>query len=119
MNNIDLYLVYNPKTNMWLKSKGYGGSGKCWVEEIKNARIYTRIGSARSQVTWWSKNYPNFGIPQVMKYIANFAEVIDETVRVKQSIQNEEDREKRQLARLAKKKIKEINKEMKNNPYFV
>jgi len=89
--NISVYLVRNKK-GKWFRAKGMKGDGDSWVKEPEKARIYTKIGSARSCVTWWTKRFPEYGIPDIVEIKATTGVILDETSRVKKSI----DRIKRQ-----------------------
>lgn len=60
----------------YLRKKGFMGSGNCWVDKFALARIYTRPGPAKGQVTWWTKNYPDREPPVVVRLIVTGEEVI-------------------------------------------
>lgn len=78
---LELYAVCN-KDGEFMRSKGYGGSGSKWVDDIKKARIYPRIGTARSQVTYWAKHYPEYDTPKIVKLLVTGLEIVDETERI-------------------------------------
>lgn len=63
---LDLYVVRS-NDGKFLRSKGYGGSGECWVTDINKAKIYSRPGPAKAQCTWWFEHYPVYGRPDVWK----------------------------------------------------
>jgi hypothetical protein len=94
MQNLELYAVQS-KDGKWLRRKGYGGSGACWVEDVNKARIYPKIGGARSMVTWWANNYPQYGVPSIVKLTISAIEVIDESKRVEKA---KNSREKKEIA---------------------
>ena len=81
---IDVYVLRNGD-HEFFRSKGYGGYGKSWVKDIKDAKMYPKLGSARRQVTWWSNNFPEYGIPNILRLEAKIAEVIDDSDRVNKS----------------------------------
>jgi hypothetical protein len=81
---LDLYVVRN-QDGQFLRSKGYGGSGSKWVDDITKARIYPKIGTARAQVTWFANSYPEYGVPQLVRLTCTGVEVLDETKRVKKT----------------------------------
>ena len=83
-NVLTLYAVRS-QDGKYLRSKGYEGSGECWVTDINKAKLYSKIGPAHSQVTWWANAYPKFGIPVIVPFIATPGEPIDQTDRVKKS----------------------------------
>ena len=80
-NKLELYIVQN-REGKFFRAKGYGGYGDTWVTDINKAKVYTKIGQARSRVTWFNNNYPEFGVPLLVKLTVGGHEVIDETERV-------------------------------------
>jgi hypothetical protein len=99
----------------FLRSKGFGGSGEKWVDQISSARIYPRIGPARAQVTWFAKNHPEYGVPKVVKLVVTEIELLDETSRVEQVIGAEDKRAyeaKRKRLESEKKRIEKQLKEL-------
>ena len=105
-----LFAVRN-KEGKWFRAKGQNGYGNSWVDEIKDAKIYTKIAQARSRVTFWANNYPDFGIPDLVKIISTKFEVIEETSRVKNA-KEKKDREEAQ--RLANNKKWELERAQKD-----
>lgn len=85
--SLELYVVTN-QNGQFFRAKGYGGIGDSWVDDIKKAKVYTRLGQARSRVTWFAKNYSSYGIPKIIKLIVTNTEEINEENRVKKSIDN-------------------------------
>ena len=82
---LNFYAVRS-KDGKWLRSKGYGGGGESWVTDITKAKIYGKIGPARAQVTFWAKNYPDFGIPDIVHISTGKCHILDESDRVKKAI---------------------------------
>ena len=93
-----LYAVRN-KEGKWFRAKGFGGCGASWVESLTKAKIYPKIGQARSRVSFFANNYPQFGIPEIVELYVTTSKVLDETKWVKkvqaQRIKKEEDYKKR------------------------
>jgi hypothetical protein len=90
MKNIEVDLKFyavRSKDGKWLRTKGYSGSGDSWVDDIKKAKIYPRIGPARSQVTWWSNNYPDYGIPELIELHCTNGIILEEKERVQKAIE--------------------------------
>jgi hypothetical protein len=113
MQNLELYVVQS-KDGKWLRRKGYGGSGTCWVDNINKARIYPKIGGARSMVTWWANNYPDYGIPLIVKLTVSATEFIDESKRVEKA---KKSREKKEIAyKIIRKQeeMKRLEEQIKN-----
>lgn len=89
---LELYVVIN-SSGQFFRSKGFGGYGKSWVDDIKKARAYGKIGPARSQVTWFSNSYPDYPTPAILKLNIGSYEILNETERVekaKKSIREKE-----------------------------
>lgn len=81
---LEFYIVRS-KDGKYLRAKGYSGSGNCWVDELKKAKVYTKKGPASAQITFWANQYPQFGIPDLIPLTATLGEPIDQTERVKVS----------------------------------
>lgn len=83
---LKFYAIVNSE-GKFFRSKGYNGYGNSWVAEIEKAKIYSaNSGAAKSQVTFWAKNYPEYGVPKLIELTATITDVIDHTERVKKSI---------------------------------
>ena len=74
-NFITIYVIRS-RDGKYLRSKGYNGYGECWVDAITNAKTWSKPGPAKAQVTWWSKNYPDYGTPDLVILHATIHEVI-------------------------------------------
>jgi len=85
MDEIKLYAVRNAE-GQWFRSKGYGGYGKTWVDEFRKARVYNAIGPARQQVTFFAKNYPEFGVPDLVELTVTSVTALDESDRVAKAL---------------------------------
>ena len=81
---LKFYAVQN-RDGMFFRSKGYGGYGETWVDSLAKAKVYTRPGPARGQVTFFANNYPKFGIPTLIELHVTKMILITETDRVKKS----------------------------------
>jgi len=69
------------KDGKWFRRKGFGGYGDSWVTELSRARIYNKIGHARTTVSFFAKQYPSYGVPDVVEFKVTESRVIDETER--------------------------------------
>ena len=113
-----LYAVRG-KDGKWYKSRGQSGSGPRWVDGVNLAKIYTKPGPAKAVITWWSKNFPNFGTPDLVEITAREVKVIDQEDRVKEQKQKEKEasarrivRNKEALLKFAKEKLKAAEEEL-------
>lgn len=81
---LEIYAVQN-QDGKWFRAKGMNGSGKTWVDDLKKAKIYPKIGPARRTITWFANTFPDFAIPALVKLKVTEIEVVVETERVKKS----------------------------------
>lgn len=100
--NLELYVVRNQEGH-YFRAKGFGGYGKTWVDDIQKAKVYPKLAQARSRVTWFYNNYPEYGIPNIIKLTVSEAEVMDESERVLKAKKAKEVKEQRADMRRAKK----------------
>jgi len=56
MEELTFYIIKS-KDGKYLRAKGYQGYGNNWVDDIKSAKVYQKIGPARSNVTFWASTY--------------------------------------------------------------
>lgn len=82
---LKFYIVCNAEGKFY-RSKGLHGYGRSWTEDVKKAKVYSRIGPARSVVTYWAGHYPEYGIPDLVEFGPGTINVITEDERVKKSI---------------------------------
>lgn len=80
------FYVVRSKDGKYLRSKGYSGSGESWVDSLLKAKVWTKIGSANAQVTWWTSNYPKYGIPDVIPLTATLGEPLNQDERVRKAL---------------------------------
>lgn len=78
---LKIYAVRN-KEGLYFRAKGMNGYGPSWVEEIEKARTYTKPGPAKGVITWFAKNHPTFGVPDLIELHVNKIVVIDQGERV-------------------------------------
>lgn len=62
-----LYVVRN-KEGKYFRNIGYGGHGKSWRDKLEDAKFYTKIGQAKSRVTFFFREYPQFGCPEILEW---------------------------------------------------
>ena len=85
METLTVYVVKS-KDGKYFRSKGYSGYGESWVDDIKKAKVYLKIGPARSQVTFWSGAYPEYGVPDIIELTVTGTRVLDEGLRVSKAL---------------------------------
>jgi hypothetical protein len=101
-----LYAVRN-QDGQYFRAKGYGGYGNSWVNELEKAKLYSKIGQARSRVTWWYNAYPEYGICEIVELEA----VVVETYKEDQRIADEKKKKSRaEKNRLIKKARQDLQK---------
>jgi len=100
---LEFFAVRNQE-GQWFHRKGYSGYGETWVEDVLQARIYNKIGPARAQVTFFAKNYPSFGIPDIVAFKVTESYVMDEADRVKKKMEAEERKKKKREVQQAERR---------------
>lgn len=107
---LEFYAVRNKK-GKWFRRKGYSGYGETWVDELSKARIYNKIGHARSQVTFFAENYPSYGIPDIVVFKVIESHVINEKERLKKKREKAEKRSEIRRIKMAREKLEEAQRE--------
>lgn len=88
MDTLTFYVVRS-KDGKYLRSTGIGG-GAHWIEDIKKAKVWNKIGTAKAQVTFWASNYPEFGVPEIIPFLATPQEPMNLEDHVNNSIRKKE-----------------------------
>jgi len=89
MKNISVELAFylvRSQDGKWFRAKGMNGYGDSWVDDPRKARVYAKIGPARACVTWWTNNYPDYGIPDIVEVTTNEGVILDEIERVTKAV---------------------------------
>lgn len=89
---LTFFLIRNQE-GKFFRAKGFSGHGQSWVEDVRDAKVYQKLGQARSRVTFFANNYPEYGIPEILTITAVNAVVLQETKRVAKAIQKKQDKE--------------------------
>lgn len=110
------YFVQN-QDGQYFRRKGYGGAGDSWTDDIEKGRAYTKIGQARSVVTWFAERYPEYDVPKIAIFEAKRIDTIDETVRVRvvkakkeRAALNKEERKAQQEAVEANERVQAVRR---------
>jgi len=111
VDGLELYAVRN-QDGQWFRRRGYGGYGESWTDDIRKATIYQKIGQARSRVTFWATNYPDYGVPQLVKFTVSGAVVLDEEERVKKADEKKKIAKARHEARWAKAQLEQAQQQL-------
>jgi hypothetical protein len=107
--SLDLYLVRN-KEGKWFRAKGFTGYGDTWTDDIKKARVYAKVGPARATVSFFANRWPEYGVPDIVKFVAMEREVLDEATRVESRRQAKLRKEQEYEAREAKRNLEEAQR---------
>jgi len=90
---LNFYTVRS-KDGKWLRAKKHGynslDTGKSWTDNITEARIYTTPRGAKGQVTFWARNYPQFGVPDLVQITTGKCLYLDQEERTKKVIRKRE-----------------------------
>lgn len=89
----------------WFRRKGYGGYGENWVDDIKKARIFTKPGGARAQISYYATNFPQYKIPDLVVLKVSEYELIDESHRILKAKQIKEQAALNRKIRQEKEKL--------------
>lgn len=116
---LKLYAIQS-QDGKWFKSRGLNNYDKTsWVDTLDQAKIYSTLSPARSQVTFWFKNYPEYGMPKLMELQITNSVELNETERVKKSISKIEKKEleykikaEKWRKEKAERKLREAQKEL-------
>lgn len=108
---LELYVVVNQE-GKFFRAVGYGGGGNSWVDTIDKAKIYGKLGQARSRVSWWYSRYPSYGMPNIIKLTAIGTELMDEMERVKKEQQKKKEREAKREETRKKQALKDAEADL-------
>lgn len=108
---VKLYAVRNQE-GKFFHSKGYGGYGKTWVDNIAQARIYARPGPARAQITYFATHYPQFGCPDLVELHVTEFVVINEAKQVAEKARRKKEESLRREAEYKKLQIEESQRKI-------
>ena len=95
-----LYAVRN-REGKYYKSRGYGGIGTHWVDGLERAKIYAKIGGARSVITYYAREYPSYGTPLLVELTVVETTVSDESDRVRAASEKKAERLHRRKVKAA------------------
>jgi hypothetical protein len=101
ISELELYVVMN-STGQFFRAKGYGGYGNTWVNDIKKAKTYSKIGQARSRVTWFSNTYPQYPPPSILEFKIGSYKILNELERVLKARKTKEEKEAIKRSKQAK-----------------
>lgn len=111
VDNFKIYAVRNQE-GKFFRAKGYGGYGETWVDDINKAKTYTKIGQARSRVTWFSNNYPKYGNPDIIEFSVTSGVVLDEGARVEKAKLAKQKKENEYRLRNLKRNIDKLTSDL-------
>ena len=111
---MELYCIQNQE-GKFFKPTGYSGSGQHWNDELSKAKFYTKIGPCKTQVTFWAKRFPDFGVPKILKFSLDVsqAEIMEMDNYVEGQVKKKKDADlKRQKSNL-ERQHKELGEKIK------
>jgi len=111
-SDLAFYVVQNSE-GKFFRRKGYGGSGDTWVEGLGTARIWAKIGAARSQVTYFANHYPSYPPPKIVKLTVTATEVIDETERIAAVREKKSRQKEKREVWVAQQRLKQAQSDLK------
>lgn len=81
ISKAEFYVIVN-NDGQFLRAKGYPGRGNSWVPELINARIYTKLSTARSRVSYFVNHYPDYPPARIVRFGSVALEIMDEVDRI-------------------------------------
>lgn len=105
--DLELYVVRN-QDGKFFRAKGINGSGESWVDDLKRARIYAKIGPARSCVTFFSKS-KSYDPPAILKLTIVGAEIVNDSKHRRKVKVREANFKKQQEIREIESRIYSVN----------
>jgi hypothetical protein len=85
-SQLKFYAVMNSEGQL-LRTRGQGGGGLTWVDDVMKAKIYPRPGAARSRITFFSNAYPNYPAPKLVEFSIGEIKILDEVERLNKAKQ--------------------------------
>lgn len=108
-----LYVVRN-KEGKFFRPVGFGGggsgNGKNWQDTLEKAKFYPKIGTAKTQASFWYREYPSYGCPDILEFD------LDPTKAVVLNVQEETDKNIRKREELKKRKEAEYKAWLNSEP---
>ena len=78
---LKLYAVRN-SDGLYFRSRGWQGWREMWAEDLKLAKVYGKIGPARSRITFFARDYKDYPPPELVELRVTAAIVLDEKARL-------------------------------------
>jgi hypothetical protein len=79
---VKVYIVQSQDLKYY-KSRGQYSDKSRWVDNMEDAKIYTKIGPARGTVTYFATTFPEYGTPRILVCDVIIDYVLHEVDRVK------------------------------------
>lgn len=76
---------HKPSTSHYGYSRPDPDSG--WVDDLTGAKTWKSTQGARLVIGWFAENFPQIGIPNLVKFTMSTVEVIDESARIEKARQ--------------------------------
>ena len=112
IEDLKFYAVRS-KDGKWFRSKGYGGYGTSWIDNLNGARIYNKPGYARAIVTYFAKHHPSYGYANIVEFTVIGTRIIDVEQEVKDNIKKKEQRKAKQKISHKQNELKRKREELK------
>jgi hypothetical protein len=107
---LEFHVVINSE-GKYFRAKGFGGYGDTWVNDIRKAKVYPKIGQARSRVTWFANEFPKYPPPMILKFSAAGMLLLDEERQRRRAEQELEQATKNMEA--AQERLREAKRKVK------
>lgn len=110
MDRLTIYMVRN-RDGKYFMTRHWRGYEHCWTDLWK-AKIFTKLGTARSRVTSLARQYPSHGTPVLVELIATVFCEHDEAERVAKANTSKACRAERREVRYRKRELERAEREL-------
>ena len=109
-----IYVVRNSE-GKYFRAIGYGGYGSNWVDELSRAKFYTKIGQAKSRVTYFFGDDPSFGCPEILEFELDItrAKVLDMREDTEKKIKKKKEKKLKQQEEWNKREREYLEKQQR------
>jgi len=110
---LTLYAIRNHE-GKWLRSKGFGGYGDPWIDDIHGAKFYGKLSPAKGRVTYYSRRFTQFPAPEIVEITASEFKVVPQNERVDRVNKEKKMREAKAVVARKRKEIDKVHQELKD-----
>lgn len=114
LNDLKFYVLRQADGRFYRRKTGWSNQEFVWVEDAATARIYNRIGPARTVVSDFVKRYPNCPIPDLVEISVGGLTVLDEAARIEKAIEKKKALAARREQILIRERAQNLQKQLQS-----